>query len=87
METPCTQAEHEEHWAAQWLMHLRSRRGPGGKKARIALQSKWALRLLFIYSVQYAVPGGSSQVLVLWSLCNFHQVLRSPVRYVLYLHF
>ena len=74
-ERPCTQAWPREHWGFEGLHCPRHKRGLGGTKARMTFQNKPLLWPVFHHWVEYNLPGGSFQTLVLWSLREGHHAL------------
>lgn len=71
---------HKEHLAAELLIHIKYRRGLGGKKTRLAFWSKLTFGMVFIHRVEYTLQILSSQTLV-FTVLDCHQVLISLVCY------
>ena len=69
--------------AVEQLIRPRYNIGLGGKKARVAFQSKPQLGLVFIHWVQYILQVGSFQPLVLCPLWDGHQVIIALAQYML----
>ena len=82
IENACTQPAPRDPKAAKWLHSHRDRRLLGGKRARVAFQSKPTLGLVFHHWVEYILPGGCFQILVLWSLWDRNLVLISLACYL-----
>ena len=80
---PQTQPGPRDHWRACGLHHLRHRRGLGGKKYRVAFQSKPTLGMVFHHWVEYMLPGGCFQTLVLWNWWDHHQNFIALAHYLL----
>lgn len=65
---------HKEHLAAELLIHIKYRRGLGGKKTRLAFWSKLTFGMVFIHRVEYTLQGGSYNSLILWHLSDYCKV-------------
>lgn len=78
------QAVHTESLPVLGLIWPWYNTGQGGKKARVAIQSKPPLGLMFVHQVQYTWQVGSFQHLVFWPLWDCYEVVITLLPYVLF---
>ena len=80
--TPLHTPGTRDHWASKLLPHPRQMRGLGEKKNMVVCQSKPILWLVFPNWLEYTLPGGLLQSLVLWGLWDWHQAMMSLACYL-----